>query len=60
MDMTVKVCSLLEEHPQVSDTQLIGSRARGDAHDFSDWHFAVTTDDVDRCFSTRRATFTGV
>jgi hypothetical protein len=45
MDLGGKVGALLEEHPHVSDARLIGSRARGQAHDFSDWDFDVGTDD---------------
>jgi hypothetical protein len=34
-------------HPDVSDAQLVGSRAEGRAHALSDWDFAVTTDDFE-------------
>lgn len=39
------MCALLEEHPHICDAHLVGSRARGEAHDFSDWDLAVGTDD---------------
>jgi hypothetical protein len=32
-------------HPHVSAVTLVGSRARGDATEFSDWDFKVLTDD---------------
>jgi hypothetical protein len=35
----------VRRHPNVSDVELIGSRAEGSAHDLSDWDFVVTTDD---------------
>ena len=45
MDLGDRVCALLGDHPHVRDARLVGSRARGDAHDFSDWDVAVGTDD---------------
>jgi predicted nucleotidyltransferase len=36
---------LVERHPAVRRVRLVGSRARGTATDFSDWDFAVVTDD---------------
>jgi len=32
-------------HPHVREVRLAGSRARGDAHDLSDWDFVVDTSD---------------
>ena len=35
----------VERHPAVQHVRLVGSRAAGSANDFSDWDFAVETDD---------------
>jgi hypothetical protein len=35
----------LVKHPAVRGVRLVGSRASGRAHDFSDWDFLVDTDD---------------
>jgi predicted nucleotidyltransferase len=37
----------VEQHPSVLTVELVGSRARGSATSFSDWDFAVETDDFD-------------
>jgi hypothetical protein len=40
-----RVAEAVSGHPALSRLQLIGSRARGDPTMFSDWDFAVATDD---------------
>lgn len=47
MDVGAELPKLLKQHPHVRNAKLIGSRAKGSAHDFSDWDFAVETDDFD-------------
>jgi hypothetical protein len=37
----------MERHPSVLSVELVGSRARGTASTFSDWDFAVETDDFE-------------
>lgn len=47
MDLAVAVPAALETHPSVRRVRVVGSRAEGRAHDFSDWDFAVETDSFD-------------
>ena len=47
MDIATDVPRLLLQHPHVAAACLIGSRAVGEMHDFSDWDFRVETDDFD-------------
>jgi hypothetical protein len=42
-----RVCDAVGRHPAVSDIDLVGSRARGDATLLSDWDFKVETDDFE-------------
>jgi len=42
-----RAIAALERHPSVLGVKLVGSRARGTATTFSDWDFAVETDDFD-------------
>jgi hypothetical protein len=37
----------VERHPAVSSVELVGSRARGDPTELSDWDFLIETEDVD-------------
>ena len=45
MDVARDVPRALARHPAVRDVRLAGSRAAGEAHELSDWDFAVETDD---------------
>lgn len=44
-ELAVAVEATLERDPHVTDVRLVGSRASGSAGEFSDWDFAVETDD---------------
>jgi predicted nucleotidyltransferase len=37
----------VERHPAVNSVELVGSRARGDPTELSDWDFLIQTDDLD-------------
>lgn len=37
----------MERHPSILRVELVGSRARGSATSFSDWDFAIVTDDFE-------------
>jgi hypothetical protein len=45
VDLAVAVPAALDGHRSVQGVRVVGSRAEGRAHDFSDWDFAVETDD---------------
>lgn len=45
VEIATAVPAALEGHPAVRRLRLVGSRANGRAHAFSDWDFAVETDD---------------
>jgi hypothetical protein len=47
VDVAREVPVALEAHPSVREVRLAGSRARGRAHELSDWDFAVYTDDFE-------------
>jgi hypothetical protein len=47
MDIGAEVPRLLAQHAHIQAASLTGSRAAATAHDFSDWDFAVETDDFD-------------
>ena len=47
VDLVARVGALLESHPDVRRVRLAGSRARGEAHELSDWDFDVDTDDFE-------------
>jgi predicted nucleotidyltransferase len=45
MDVAREVPRAIARHPAVRQVRLVGSRASGEAHELSDWDFAVETDD---------------
>jgi hypothetical protein len=45
MNPTVEVPAALLRHSAIRAVRMVGSRAAGRNHDFSDWDFAVDTDD---------------
>ena len=45
MDVTERVATALDKHPAIRSVRLVGSRADGTPTRFSDWDFAVDTDD---------------
>jgi predicted nucleotidyltransferase len=45
VDPAAAVPAALEKHPSIREVRLVGSRAAGRAHDFSDWDFLVETED---------------
>jgi hypothetical protein len=47
MDVAAAVTAALRKHPSVESVRLTGSRGEGRSHDFSDWDFAVTTNDFE-------------
>jgi predicted nucleotidyltransferase len=47
LDVSRAVREALSVHPAVRSVRLIGSRAKGRAHEISDWDFAVETDAFD-------------
>jgi hypothetical protein len=47
MDVARDIPAALDAHPSVREVRLTGSRAKGRAHDLSDWDFAVDTDDFE-------------
>jgi hypothetical protein len=47
VDLVAAVNGAVGRHPAVRDIRLTGSRARGEAHDLSDWDFVVETSDFE-------------
>lgn len=47
MDLVAFARAVVERHPAITSLELVGSRARSDATELSDWDFLVETDDVD-------------
>jgi hypothetical protein len=47
VDLVARVRAAVASHPAVRDLQLVGSRARGDPTELSDWDFLIQTEDVD-------------
>jgi predicted nucleotidyltransferase len=47
IDPAVAVPAALEKHKSVGRVRLVGSRAAGREHDFSDWDFIVDTEDFE-------------
>jgi hypothetical protein len=47
MNVARDVPAALDAHPSVRGVRLAGSRARGSAHELSDWDFAVDTGDFE-------------
>ncbi|RAY11432.1 hypothetical protein DPM19_30920 [Actinomadura craniellae] len=45
MERVMEVAETVRAHPAVHELELVGSRARGDHTEFSDWDFRVATDD---------------
>src|SRR5512133_1680539 len=45
MDVATEIPATLLRHPAIRAVRLVGSRADGRNHEFSDWDFAVETDD---------------
>jgi len=45
--MEQQVIDAVSRHPHVESIRLVGSRARGDARDESDWDFRVEVNDFD-------------
>ena len=43
MDVPARVITVLASHPDVSNVELVGSRARGEATALSDWDFFIRT-----------------
>ena len=47
MDVAGAIKAALREHPSVDSVRLTGSRSEGRSHEFSDWDFAVATNDFE-------------
>jgi hypothetical protein len=47
VDPVARARAAVERHPAVKSVELVGSRARGDPTELSDWDFLVETDDLD-------------
>jgi hypothetical protein len=45
MNVATEIPAALLRHPSIHVVRLVGSRADGRSHEFSDWDFAVETDD---------------
>ena len=45
--LETRVREAIGSHPAIRDVQLVGSRARGDFTEYSDWDFGIATEDVD-------------
>jgi predicted nucleotidyltransferase len=52
VDFVASVRSQVERHPAVTSLELVGSRARGDSTELSDWDFLVGTADVETVAGT--------